>query len=107
MRQNNFSKNRQFFGGHFPPIIFHKKYYITRKCLSLCSVVIQPRTLSLKDAIKAKKAPEFDNFPADKLKLWKVEIPDDHDDPLNNLSLQDQRTTCNKKDFEILSRLTF
>ncbi|CAB4438686.1 unnamed protein product [Rhizophagus irregularis] len=28
----------------------------------------------LKDAIKAKKAPEFDNFPADKLKLWKVEI---------------------------------
>jgi len=44
----------------------------------------------LKDVIKAKKAPEFDNFPADKLKLWKVEIPDDHDDPLNNLSLQDQ-----------------
>ena len=34
----------------------------------------------LKDAIKAKKAPEFDNFPADKLKLWKVEIPGDRDD---------------------------
>jgi len=27
---------------------------------------------------------------ADKLKLWKVEIPDDRDDQLNNLSLQDQ-----------------
>ena len=26
----------------------------------------------LKDAIKAKKAPEFDNFPADELRLWKV-----------------------------------
>ncbi|PKY57413.1 hypothetical protein RhiirA4_509890 [Rhizophagus irregularis] len=43
----------------------------------------------LKDVIKAKKAPEFDNFPADKLKLWKVEIPDDHDDQLRNLSLHD------------------
>jgi hypothetical protein len=30
----------------------------------------------LKDAIKAKKTPEFDNFLADKLKLWKVEIRD-------------------------------
>ena len=27
----------------------------------------------LKDVIEAKKAPEFDNFPADRLKLWKVE----------------------------------
>jgi hypothetical protein len=42
----------------------------------------------LKKAIKAEKAPEFDNFPADRLKLWKVEIPDDRDDPLRNLTLQ-------------------
>ncbi|RIA79897.1 hypothetical protein C1645_839681 [Glomus cerebriforme] len=28
----------------------------------------------LKDAIKEKKAPEFDNFATDKLKLWKVDI---------------------------------
>jgi Crinkler effector protein N-terminal domain len=44
----------------------------------------------LKDAIKAKKAPEFDNFPADRLKLWKVSIPGDHYDQLKNLSLQEQ-----------------
>ena len=43
----------------------------------------------LKDAIKAKKAPEFDNFPADKLKLWKVPISGDHDDQLRNLTLED------------------
>src|SRR5690349_12674050 len=43
----------------------------------------------LKDAIKAKKAPEFENFPADKLKLWKVTIPGDQDDQLRNLILQD------------------
>src|SRR6266498_2417976 len=43
----------------------------------------------LKDAIKAKKAPEFDNFPADKLKLWKVTIPGDQDEQLRNLILQD------------------
>jgi hypothetical protein len=29
----------------------------------------------LKKVIKAKKAPEFDHFPADKLKLWRVSIP--------------------------------
>ncbi|PKY30164.1 hypothetical protein RhiirB3_447111 [Rhizophagus irregularis] len=44
----------------------------------------------LKDAIKAKKAPVFDNFPADELRLWKVEIGDDRDDLLRNLTLQDQ-----------------
>jgi hypothetical protein len=44
----------------------------------------------LKKVIKAEKAPEFDNFPADKVKLWKVEIRDDQDDLLSNLSLQDQ-----------------
>ena len=43
----------------------------------------------LKKAIKAEKAPEFYNFPADKLKLWKVTIPGDQDDQLRNLILQD------------------
>ncbi|GET03142.1 hypothetical protein GLOIN_2v1883277 [Rhizophagus clarus] len=40
--------------------------------------------------IKVEKAPEFDNFLADKLKLWKVEIPDCHDVQLSNLSFQVQ-----------------
>ncbi|RIA87207.1 hypothetical protein C1645_828140 [Glomus cerebriforme] len=43
----------------------------------------------LKKAIKAEKAPEFDNFPADRLKLWRVMIPGDQDDQLRNLILQD------------------
>jgi hypothetical protein len=32
----------------------------------------------------------FANVDAKVIKLWKVEIPDDHVDPLCNLSLQDQ-----------------
>jgi hypothetical protein len=43
----------------------------------------------LKKAIKAEKAPEFDNFPADRLRLWKVTIPGDQDDQLRNLTLKD------------------
>ena len=43
----------------------------------------------LKKAIKAEKAPEFDIFSADKLRLWKVTIPGDQDDQLRNLILQD------------------
>ncbi|PKC04749.1 hypothetical protein RhiirA5_421828 [Rhizophagus irregularis] len=44
-----------------------------------CLVKVETEPIrELKDAIKVKKAPEFDNFPADKLKLWKVEISDDH-----------------------------
>ncbi|KAF9944228.1 hypothetical protein BGZ70_004893, partial [Mortierella alpina] len=31
----------------------------------------------LKQLIKAKKTPEFDDFPADKLTLWRVSISDD------------------------------
>ena len=34
----------------------------------------------LKDAIKAKKPNEFAGIDANKLKLWKVEIPSDHKD---------------------------
>src|SRR3954451_180278 len=44
----------------------------------------------LKKVIKAEKAPEFDNFPADKLKLWKVKILSDHDDQLRNFTLLNQ-----------------
>jgi hypothetical protein len=44
----------------------------------------------LKKVIKAEKAPEFDNFAADRLKLWNVKIPDDRDDLLSNLTLQDK-----------------
>src|SRR5436190_15062749 len=44
----------------------------------------------LKKVIKAEKAPEFDNFPADRLKLWKMTISDDQDDLLSNLILNDE-----------------
>ncbi|CAG8654653.1 9381_t:CDS:1, partial [Paraglomus brasilianum] len=50
----------------------------------------------LKDAIKTKKAPEFDHIPADRLKLWKVEIPDDHDSELANPSLHDELLATKK-----------
>ncbi|GBC00468.1 hypothetical protein RclHR1_03870008 [Rhizophagus clarus] len=43
----------------------------------------------LKDAIKEKKQNDFAGVGADKLKLWKVEIPGDHVDFLSNLSFQD------------------
>ena len=43
----------------------------------------------LKDAIKAKKQNDFAGVDADRLRLWKVPISDDHVDPLNNLSLED------------------
>ena len=43
----------------------------------------------LKEAIKAKKQNDFAGVDADKLKLWKVEIPDDRNDLLSDLSLQD------------------
>src|SRR6266542_4734631 len=44
----------------------------------------------LKDAIKAKKQNDFAGIDADRLKLWKVSIPDDRDDLLNNPTLQDE-----------------
>src|SRR4051812_23326700 len=76
---------------------------ITLFCLVRCepaanafSVEI-PRTDTvgdLKGLIKKRKEPEFDNFAADKLVLWKVDIPDDEnaaerlrdfkDDPFND-----------------------
>src|SRR3954469_6654849 len=42
----------------------------------------------LKDEIKKKKAPEFDNFAADKLTLWKVDIPY-NDDAVKQLVLEE------------------
>src|SRR6266542_2959252 len=44
----------------------------------------------LKKAIKAEKQNDFAGIDADKLKLWKVTIPDDRDDLLNNPTLQDE-----------------
>jgi hypothetical protein len=44
----------------------------------------------LKETIKAKKHKTFHGIEADKLKLWKMEIPDDCDDQLRNLTLQGQ-----------------
>ncbi|PKB96302.1 hypothetical protein RhiirA5_435054 [Rhizophagus irregularis] len=44
----------------------------------------------LKNAIKAEKALEFDDFLADKLRLWKVPVSDDYIDPLSNLSLKNK-----------------
>ena len=44
----------------------------------------------LKDAIKARNQNDFAGVDAVKLRLWKVEIPEDRDDLLSNLSLQDK-----------------
>ncbi|PKC07892.1 hypothetical protein RhiirA5_417616 [Rhizophagus irregularis] len=44
----------------------------------------------LKKAIKMEKQIDFADVDADKLRLWKVEIPDDHDDQLRSLSLQNK-----------------
>ena len=44
----------------------------------------------LKKVIKAEKQNDFAGVDADKLKLWNVTIPDDRDDLLSNLTLQNQ-----------------
>ena len=43
----------------------------------------------LKKVIKAEKQNDFAGIDADKLRLWKVPISDDHVDPLSNLSFED------------------
>src|SRR5437660_2836121 len=43
----------------------------------------------LKKVIKAEKQNDFAGVDADRLKLWKVPISDDHVDPLSSLSLED------------------
>jgi len=50
----------------------------------------------LKNLIKTKKAPEFDDIAADKLTLWRVSIPivDDDDEPpilLDNVTDEDKK----------------
>ncbi|KAF0480809.1 crinkler CRN family protein [Gigaspora margarita] len=44
----------------------------------------------LKDAIKNKKQREFSNIDADELKLWKVEIPDDDANNIDNYSFHNR-----------------
>ena len=44
----------------------------------------------LKEAIKGKNAQTFANVDAKDIKLWNVKIPDDRDDLLSNLTLQDK-----------------
>src|SRR3954469_7254080 len=43
----------------------------------------------LKKLIKAEKAPEFNNFPADKLTLWKINIPENEVNTIQQLVLKD------------------
>src|ERR1051326_44768 len=43
----------------------------------------------LKKVIKAEKQNDFAGIDADRLKLWKKEIPDDQDNLLSNLTLND------------------
>ncbi|RGB24883.1 hypothetical protein C1646_676027 [Rhizophagus diaphanus] len=58
----------------------------------------------LKVVLKAKKVPEFDNFPADKFKLWKVEISGDHEDELLAINIIGDYWTENppKKSIHVL-----
>jgi hypothetical protein len=54
----------------------------------------------LKKAIKAENVQTFANIDAKDIKLWKVEIPDNHDDQLSNLSLQDQNKPLATREIE-------
>ncbi|RHZ69128.1 hypothetical protein Glove_290g6 [Diversispora epigaea] len=54
----------------------------------------------LKKAIKAEKPNDFFRVDADKLRLWKEEIPDDKDDLLSVLSLQDEDELFSTRDIE-------
>ncbi|RHZ81513.1 hypothetical protein Glove_120g217 [Diversispora epigaea] len=54
----------------------------------------------LKEAIREKKPNEFTGVDADKLRLWKVEIPDDRDDLLKALSLKDDNELLATRDIE-------
>src|SRR5690242_17512620 len=42
----------------------------------------------LKDEIKKKKSPKFDDIPANELTLWKVDISDDDEAAIQQLALQ-------------------
>ena len=57
---------------------------------------------ALKKAIKAEKHLTFRDVEADEIKLWKVEIPDDHDSELADPALQVELLPTTKN-FGILS----
>ena len=57
----------------------------------------------LKDLIKAKKSPRFDDIAADELTLWRVSIPVDGDDITIQL---DQVTDTDKKKLGPTTRLS-
>jgi len=45
---------------------------------------------ALKEAIKAKKAPHFNHFPADNLRLWRANnIPDNENELIEQLTSED------------------
>jgi hypothetical protein len=80
-------------------ILFKPKMSITLLCLVKGNTVANAFAVDidreklvshLKKIIKAEKQNDFAGVDADKLKLWKVEIPDDRDDQFSNLSLQDK-----------------
>ncbi|GBB90811.1 hypothetical protein RclHR1_01790018 [Rhizophagus clarus] len=76
-----------------PPNYYYPHASCTRKSIYKCFPInIGKDQLigNLKEAIKAKKHKTFHNVETDKLKLWEVKIPDDRDDQLSNISLQDE-----------------
>ncbi|KAG0049088.1 hypothetical protein BGZ89_004342, partial [Linnemannia elongata] len=60
---------------------------------------------ALKNAIKTKKAPEFDDIAADKLTLWRVAIPTSEDDDDASI-LIDNVSSTDKKKLSPLTRLS-
>jgi hypothetical protein len=55
-----------------------------------------PTVGDLKDLIKTKQTPAFDDFTVDQLNLWCVSIPDDDDDDeipivLDNINSKDKK----------------
>ncbi|KAG0373735.1 hypothetical protein BGX24_011312 [Mortierella sp. AD032] len=59
------------------------------------SVLWMDNPHELKDAIKTKKAQEFDDIDADKLTLWRVSIPDAID--AASPAIESERTLSNKE----------
>ena len=80
-------------------ILYKPKTCLTLLCLvkgntlaNTCSIHINENNLvgDLKEAIKEKIVQTFANVNTKDLKLWKVKIPDDRNDFLSNLSLQEK-----------------
>ncbi|RIA98271.1 hypothetical protein C1645_812998 [Glomus cerebriforme] len=61
----------------------------------------------LKKAIKMEKHKTFHSVEADEIKLWNMKIPDDQDNLLSSLILNDGgQTPCNKKNWRLLDQKT-